>query len=78
MELPIKFPNDADVIAEEVARFRALSPDQQVWQLNEMYRLGRFLMETSGRAAAIAALEAEEEAAERRAIEEFVARHGQP
>ncbi len=30
MDLPIKFPNDADVIAEEAARFRALSPRDRV------------------------------------------------
>ena len=30
MNLPIRFPNTADVIYEDAARFRALSPDEQV------------------------------------------------
>jgi hypothetical protein len=30
MNLPIRFPSDAEVITEEVARFRALSDEDRV------------------------------------------------
>jgi hypothetical protein len=30
MDLPIKFPSDAAVITEEVARFRALPPESRI------------------------------------------------
>ena len=50
MELPIPFPSDADVIREEVARFRALKNDERVreicrlWHegIEEQIRTGRF------------------------------------
>ena len=43
MNLPIKFPSDAEVIAEEAARFRALSPRARVQTLGEMYHLSRII-----------------------------------
>ena len=43
MHLPIKFPSYEDVIAEDVARYRALSPDARVRALGEMFRLYQFL-----------------------------------
>lgn len=76
MDLPIKFPNDADVIFEDAARFRALSPDDQVRALNDCFRLYRFLRTTSGRAEQIDRLADEEERFEWQAIQEFAARHG--
>jgi hypothetical protein len=75
MDLPIKFPSDAEVIAEEVARFRALSPEQRVHALGEMFKLYHFLASVSGRSEAVARLAEEDEARQRKAIEEFVARH---
>ena len=30
MNLPIKFPSDTEVILEDVARFRALSPGERI------------------------------------------------
>ena len=76
MNLPIKFPNHADVITEEVARFRKLSPEARVRELNEMYRLYQFLIANSGRPETLARLANEDEERNRRAIEEFAARHG--
>lgn len=75
MNLPIKFPDNAQVIAEEAARFRALTPDDRARTLGEMFQLYTFLAEHSGRPEAIAQLAREEEANERKAIEEFAARH---
>jgi hypothetical protein len=47
MNLPITFPSDADVNAPEAARFRALSPEDRVRTMGEMFVLYRFLQETS-------------------------------
>lgn len=76
MKLPINFPDDADVIAEEVARFQALSPDAQVRELGEMVRLYHFLAAQSFRPEVVRRLAQEDEDRGRRAIEEFAARHG--
>jgi hypothetical protein len=75
MDLPIKFPNDAEVIAEEAARFRALSPDQRVRELGEMVDLYHFLASISNQPEALARLAREEEERGRKAVEAFVARH---
>ena len=75
MILPIKFPSDADVITEEVARFRALSPENRVRALGEMFRLYQFLASRSAQPEAVARIAREEEERGRKVIEEFVARH---
>jgi hypothetical protein len=36
MDLPIKFPSDTDVILEDVARFRALTPKEQFQTIREL------------------------------------------
>jgi hypothetical protein len=76
MDLPIKFPSDAEVVADEVARFRALSPEQRVRALGEIVRLYHFLASNSARPETVARLAEEEEALGRKAIKEFIARHG--
>ena len=76
MDLPIRFPNNADVIAEDAARFRALSPEKRVHELNDCFRLYRFLRMASGRPEHIDRLAEEEKRLEWKAILEFAARHG--
>jgi hypothetical protein len=75
MHLPIRFPDDAEVIAEEVARFRALSSEGQEKAIREMCELYHRLAEISGRQDVLARLEEEEKEQERKAILDFVARH---
>ncbi len=75
MNLPIKFPNDEAVIAEEAALFWALSPEERIRSLDEVFRLYHFLMASSGRPEALARLAREDEERGQAAIEEFVARH---
>ncbi len=45
MELPVKFPSETEVILEDVARFRALSPEERIRSyrsfLNESARMAR-------------------------------------
>jgi len=76
MDLPIRFPSDVEVISEEVARYRALSNEEQVRTLGELFRVYHFLTARSARPEAIARLAREEEERGRAAIEEFVKRHG--
>ena len=75
MQVPIQFPSQAEVIREEVRRFRALSPEEKVRALGEMYRVYRFLLESSPRPEVLTRLAQEEEEAQRAAIEAFAARH---
>jgi hypothetical protein len=75
MDLPIRFPSDADVIAEEAARFRALPPEKQVRVLGESFREYLFLAAAGGRRD-IDRYAREEERLGQAAIEEFIARHG--
>jgi hypothetical protein len=76
MNIPIRFPNDADVIAEEAARFRDLSSDAKVRALEDSWRVYQFLMANSDRKSELQRLAEEEEELTLRAIHEFAARHG--
>jgi muconolactone delta-isomerase len=76
MKLPIRFPSDADAIAEESARFRELSPLERVQAIGQMHRLYQFLAGSSARPEAVARSEEYEEQHRRTAIEEFIGRHG--
>jgi hypothetical protein len=75
MVLPIKFPSNVDVISEEVAHFRALSPENQIRALGDTFGLYRFLETSSPHPEALARAAQEDKERERKAIEEFVARH---
>lgn len=76
VDLPIKFPSDADVITGEVTRFRALSPEGRVRTLGELFTLYHFLAARSTRPEALARFALAEEQRDREAILEFIARHG--
>ena len=75
MDLPIKFPENAEVIAEEAARFRALSPENRVETLGEMFRVYQFLAERSSQPEEQARIIREEAERGRTAVKEFVTRH---
>jgi hypothetical protein len=77
MELPIKFPSDADVIAEEAARFRALSPAQKVATVRSVYAAGLRLLRASDRADFARQYNLEQEELASRAFREVVARHAE-
>jgi len=74
-DVRIQFPDYTVVIARDAARFQALTPIEQVTELDEMFRLYRFLRATSGRPEEVDRLAEEEEAAGRLAILELSARH---
>jgi hypothetical protein len=73
--LPIKFPSRAAVIAQQVADFRALTPIQRIHELDEMFRLYHFLLNTSGRSELLRQFADQEEERGRTQIMKFVASH---
>jgi hypothetical protein len=76
MDLPVKFPSETEVILEEVARFRALSPSERIQAIRDLLKAGDDIRRRSPEAAALADQYAEEqELLERRNIREFLERH---
>jgi hypothetical protein len=75
MELPMKFPSDAEVILEEVARFRALSPEERVRSLRRLLAAGALAMRQSPKAAFQREYALDQENRARQAVKEFLARH---
>jgi hypothetical protein len=75
MDFSTKFPSDAEVIIEEVARFRALSPEKRMRVIRGLLRAGALMMSRSPKAAFLRDYKLEQENLARRAIQEFLARH---
>jgi len=75
MVLPIKFPSDAQVIAEETARFRALSAEGRLRAIRGMLAAGSLIIRRSPRAAFLRDYVQEQEKCARQAVKEFLARH---
>jgi hypothetical protein len=76
MNLPIRFPSVVEVITEEVARFRALSDEDRVRTLGELFHTYHFLASHSATPEALVRIARDDEGRSRAAIEEFVKRHG--
>jgi hypothetical protein len=76
MDLPIKFPSESQVILEDVARFRALSPEERMRSLRGMVDFGARLKRMSPKSAWIAQETEAQERLWRENIAEFHARHG--
>jgi hypothetical protein len=76
MDLPVKFPSQTDVIVEEVARFRALTPGQRFRSLQGLLRAGAVILRNSPKAAWAKHYAEEQEALAQQKIREFIARHG--
>lgn len=75
MELPIQFPNDADVIAEEAARFRALSHEERMRVIVDLLNAGEQLMKLSPKAEFLRKYTQQQEELAQQAFKEFIARH---
>lgn len=75
MNLPIKFPDNADVVVEETNRFRALSPENKLRSIRGMLAAGALMMQRSPKAAFLREYVLEQEIGAVRAIKEFIARH---
>ena len=76
MDLPVKFPSETEVILEDVARFRALSPEERMRTIRGLLADGMFLMSKSPKAAWAEQHDEDQKLLERQSIREFLARHG--
>jgi hypothetical protein len=77
MDLPIRFPADADVIAEESARFRALSPEERMRCIRNLLETGALMMRQSPKASFLREYTRQQEELARTNIKEFIARHAE-
>jgi hypothetical protein len=75
MDLPIRFPSDADVITEDVARFRALSDEDRVRSIRGLFAAGALMMRLSPKAAFMREYSLEQENRARQAVKDFLKRH---
>jgi hypothetical protein len=76
MDLPIRFPSDADVIIEEVARFRELSDEQCIQLIRGLLEAGMMMIRQSPKSVFLREYTLEQDNRARQAVKEFVARHG--
>ena len=76
MDLPVKFPSETEVILDDVARFRALTPEEQLRSLRGLLHTGARILRNSSKAAWAKQYAEEQEVLAQRAIREFLARHG--
>ena len=75
MDLPLNFPSDADVVVEEAARFRALSPEERMRSIQGLLSAGALMMRRSPKAAFLREYTLEQEDLAQQAVKEFIARH---
>jgi hypothetical protein len=75
MDLPIKFPSETEMILEDVARFRELSPRERIQAIADLLRAGAHLMKISPKAEWARQYSDEQKRLERRNIREFIERH---
>ncbi len=75
MDLPVKFPAETEVILDDVARFRALTPKERIQTIRSMLADGAFLLSKSPNAAWAKQYSEEQELLAQRNIREFIARH---
>ena len=75
MNLPIQFPSNADVVAEEAARFQALSPEAKFENFRGVLAAGEWMMKQSSNSEFVRSHALEQEAIAMRSIKEFIARH---
>jgi ABC-type uncharacterized transport system ATPase subunit len=76
MKLPIRFPSDADVIAEEAARFRALLPAQRMQCIHGLLAAGALVIRRSPKATFLREQTLAQEVLAQQAVKEFLSRHG--
>ena len=73
--MKLQYPTDVDEIAEEAARFRALSPEARLRSIHGLLAAGALMMRLSPKAAFLREYSLEQEDRARQAVREFLARH---
>ena len=76
MDLPVKFPSETEVILEDVARFRALSPGDRIRSYRGFLRSAALVAMRSPKADWARRYAGEQEDLAQANIREFLARHG--
>lgn len=76
MELPVKFPSETEVILEDVARFRALSPAERMRTFRNFLNASARLARKSLKASWARQYSEEQEILAQKNIREFLSRHG--
>jgi hypothetical protein len=76
MKLPLQFPNDADVIAEESTRFSNLSSHDRMQVICNVLEAGALMLRQSPRSDFLRQYALEQENAWRLSVQDFIARHG--
>lgn len=76
MDLPVKFPTETEVILEDVARFRALSPGDRIRSYRDFLRSAALVAKRSPKAEWAGQYAREQENLAQTNIREFLARHG--
>jgi len=76
MDLPVKFPSETEVILEDVARFRALSPTERIRSFRGLLKACALIAARSPKAAWAGRHAEEQEILAQKNIREFLARHG--
>ncbi len=76
MDLPIKFPSQVDVVDEEVARFRRLSPEDRLRSIRGLLAAGSLMMQQSQKASFMREYTLEQEFRSMNLIKEFINRYG--
>lgn len=77
MERLPRFPSDADVVAEEAARFRGLSPAQRIAAIRSVVAAGELLLARSPRREYLQQYRQFQEDLARQAVKEFTERHAE-
>jgi hypothetical protein len=75
MDLPVKFPSETEVILEDVARFRALTPEARIRAIRGLLNAGALILRTSPKAAWARQYAEDQELLAQRNIREFIERH---
>jgi hypothetical protein len=76
MDLPVKFPSETEVILEDVAGFRTLSPEERLECFQGLVNAGELMLKNSPKATWLEEYSEEQERLAQRNIREFLARHG--
>jgi hypothetical protein len=71
----LRFPSDADVVAEEAGRFRLLSPTERMASIRSVVAAGELLLARSPRREFLQAYRQRQEDLARQAVREFTDRH---
>jgi hypothetical protein len=76
MDLPVKFPSETEVILEDVARVRAMSPEEQIRSYRGFLRSFARIARIAPKAAEARRYTEQQELLAQNNIREFLTRHG--